>query len=181
VVRRARRLTGPAFHYTWYKYSPDAALAAAAKIPGGAPSGGSPVTVDTSFPKGKALADWLASVEPGTPYGKVTTDYTYDNVHEVDTKHVQVWASSGTPFEAVPVHPRFLTINTPVGKPAEQQCGKAVHLDAHINATDRVDETFPAGCKSPLKQGEKAFAFFFFDLASRIQREDEPPKPPPIK
>jgi hypothetical protein len=79
------------------------------------------------------------------------------------------------------LNPRFITINTPVGVAADKQCGKAVHLDAHINNTDAVDATFPAGCASPIKEGERAFAFFFFDLASCIQPESDTPKPPPIK
>ena len=160
------------YEYTWYKYSPDPALAAVGVIPGGAPGGPNPIDLDVSFPKGKALADWLQVVEPTSPYGKVTCDYVFDNVSSV-TAAAQTWARSGPP------HPRFFTINTPVGKPAEAQCGKAVHLDAHINMSDHVSETFPSGCTTPLKQGEKAFAFFLFDLASCIQKEGDAPKPPP--
>ncbi|MBK7399174.1 MAG: carboxypeptidase regulatory-like domain-containing protein [Myxococcales bacterium] len=163
------------YEYTWYKYSPDAALKAAMTIPGGAPGGANPMDIDTTFPKGKALADWLKVVEPASTAGKLQCDYVFDNV-SASTKVSQVWTRSG----ATP-HPRFVTINAPVGKPAEAQCGKAVHLDAHINMSDKVDATFPAGCTSPLKEGEKAFAFFFFDLAACIQEEGEPPKPPPIK
>ncbi|MGZ3455430.1 MAG: carboxypeptidase regulatory-like domain-containing protein, partial [Polyangiales bacterium] len=164
------------FEYTWYKYSPDAALRGVGTIPGGAPIGASPIDLDTSFPKGKALADWLQTVEPTAPYAKLTCDYVFDNVSSVTKTASQTWATSGSP-----THPRFFTINTPVGKPLEEQCGKAVHLDAHINHTDKVEEDFPAGCTAPIKQGEKAFAFFFFDLAACIQNEGEPPKAPPIK
>ena len=164
------------FEYTWYKYSPDTALRGVGTIPGGAPIGASPIELDTSFPKGKALADWLQVVEPTAPYAQVTCDYTFDNVSAVTKPQSQTWASSGSP-----VHPRFFTINTPVGKPVEEQCGKAVHLDAHINHTDKVDESFPAGCTAPIKQGEKAFAFFFFDLAACIQDEGVAPTPPPIR
>ncbi len=162
------------YEYTWYKYSPDPGLKAAMTLPGGAPAGANPMDIDTTFPKGKALADWLKFVEPASTAGKLKCDYVFDNV-SASTKSAQVWTRSGAP------HPRFLTINTPVGKPAEAQCGKAVHLDAHINMSDKVDSTFPAGCTSPLKEGEMAFAFFFFDLAACIQPEGEPPKAPPIK
>ena len=166
------------FQYTWYKYSPDPGLQAiggSSGIPGGAPSGENPVVLDTSFPKGKALADWMKNIDTAVPYGQVKADYVFDNFHDANKASVQTWASSGPP------HPRFMTINAPVGKPVEEQCGKAVHLDAHINGTDRVDTSFPAGCSSPINQGEEAFAFFFFDLAACIQNEAETPKPPLVK
>lgn len=164
------------FQYTWYKFSPDPGLKSWGNIPGGAPTGSSPVDVDVSFPKGKALADWMHYVDPSSAYAKVTPDYVFDNFYSTNASAVQTWASSGPP-----THPRFMTTNVPVGVPADSQCGKAVHLDAHINGTDRVDPSFPAGCMSKIKNGEEAFAFFFFDLASCIQDEGKDPKPPPPK
>ncbi len=171
------------FQYLWYKSSPDAAMRSVMPIPGGAPGGTNPATLDTTFTKGKALADWLAYVDKTTTYGKVTCDYVFNNFSPADKTKAQVWASSiGISGGAGTTNnPRFVTINTPVGKPVEEQCGKAVHLDAHINGSDTIDTTYPAGCKSAIKQGEEAFAFFFFDLASCIQKDGEPPKPPPVK
>ncbi|MBK7397762.1 MAG: hypothetical protein IPJ34_16055 [Myxococcales bacterium] len=171
------------FQYLWYKSSPDPAMKAVMPIPGGAPGGTNPATLDTTFTKGKALADWLAYVDKTTTYGKVTCDYVFNNFSPADKTKAQVWASSiGISGGAGTTNnPRFVTINTPVGKPVEEQCGKAVHLDAHINGSDTIDATYPAGCKSAIKQGEEAFAFFFFDLASCIQKDGEPPKPPPVK
>ena len=162
------------FQYTWYKFSPDPGLKAIGGIPGGAPPGASPVTLDVSFPKGKALADWMHTIDPSSPFGQVTPDYVFDNFTNANASTVQTWASSGPP-----THPRFMTVNVPVGAPVADQCGKAVHLDAHINGTDSVDSTYPAGCSSPIKNGEEAFAFFFFDLASCIQNEGADPVPPP--
>ena len=166
------------FMYTWYKYSPDAALKSAATIPGGAPLGGFTVTLDTTFPKGKALADWMKFVDPSVAYGAVPCDTVFANYSATDKTKVQTWGSSPGFFPAA-AGPRFMTINMPVGKPVESQCGKAVHLDAHVNATDKVDATYPAGCVAKIKPAEEAFAFFFFDLSSCIQKEADPPKPPP--
>src|SRR5205807_804579 len=152
------------------KYSPDANMSSMANIPGGAPVGVSPVVVDASLPKGKALADWMQYTKATMTYGQVTPDVVFNNFSFADSSKVQTYGSSGAPL-----HPRFMTVNTPVGQPAAQQCGKAVHLDAHINQTDRIDGTFPAGCSSPIKSGEAAFAFFFFDLSACIQDETKPP------
>ncbi|MEA2746192.1 MAG: hypothetical protein QOI41_335 [Myxococcales bacterium] len=172
------------FMYTWYKFSPDAALAGAASIPGGAPPGGSPITIDTTFPKGKALGDWLATVTPGSN-NKVTPDVVFSNIASTDTMKTQQWATSGAPSPG----PRVFSVNVPVGVPADQQCGKGLHIDAHLNnnsslggtGNDVIDPSYPAGCASSLKEGEKLLAFFFFDLASCIQNETEAPKPPQVK
>jgi hypothetical protein len=156
------------FQYTWYRYSPDPGLASVGNIQGGAPQGASPILIDSSFPKGKALADWMSYTMTSTAYGQVSPDVVFDNFLSMDATRSQTFASSTN-------HPRFMTINTPVGLPIEQQCGKAVHLDAHINATDTIDSTYPAGCSSPINSGEAAFAYFFFDLANCIQDDSQPP------
>jgi hypothetical protein len=76
--------------------------------------------------------------------------------------------------------PRVFTVDTPVGKPTAMQCGRGVHLDAHIDSDQTVGPGYPAkGCTEPLAPAEAMFAFFFFDLASCIQDETQPPKPPP--
>jgi hypothetical protein len=168
------------FMYSWYKYSPDAALAAATSIRGGAPGGGKPMTIDTSFPKGKALGDWLATVTPGSN-DQVTPDVVFGNIASTDPAKSQQWAASGAPNAG----PRVFSVNVPVGVAADQQCGKGVHIDAHVNSTaagvdvDVIDPSYPKGCTSRLKEGEKLLAFFFFDLASCIQNEAAVPEPPP--
>jgi hypothetical protein len=152
-------------------------------IPGGAPTGGNPVDLVTTFPKGKALSDWLAYVDPSVTAGKATCDYVFNNFSPADPTKSQTWGTSagGSGGAGPGNNPRFLTINTPVGVPATSQCGKALHLDAHINSSDTIDATFPSGCTTPIKVGEEAFAFFLFDLMSCIQNDTEEPKPPPRK
>ena len=172
------------FMYTWYRNSPDPGLSGATSMRGGAPGGGSPISIDTTFPKGKALGDWLATVTPGSN-DKVTPDVVFGNIISTDPMKSQQWATSGTPNAG----PRVFSVNVPVGLPADQQCGKGVHIDAHLNnggglggsGSDKIDSSYPAGCASSLKEGEKLLAFFFFDLASCIQNETDMPKPPQVK
>ncbi len=174
------RIFGTDYMYTWWKDSPDPNLAAAATVPGGAPGGGSEVILDTTFPKGKALADWLSFQYPMQAYGTIDLDVVFDNVSAASAATTQVWARGTDETTGNPTgHPRFMTVNTPVGKPPASQCGKAVHLDAHVNEDDFVNDSYPAGCSSPFSAAEKAFAFFFFDLAACIQVDGEAPKPPP--
>jgi hypothetical protein len=166
------------FMYTWYRYSPDNDFKSATNIKGGAPLGTNPVTLDQSFPKGKALAEWMKTVFPASTAGSVPFDYVFDNFNSVDAAKAQVWGNSSN-------KPRIFTVNLPVGVPADKQCGKGVHIDAHVNnpggtAGDAVDSNYPRSCTAPLKEGEASLAFFFFDLASCIQNEKEPPPVPPV-
>jgi hypothetical protein len=161
------------FQYTWYKNSSDPALQSVSNITGNAPNGNNPMHLNDTFPKGKALAQWLQGAFPGSPYGQVTADAVFDNFkNPVDPKKAQIWATGspgGTSGNA-----RVFTVNTPVAAKPEEQCGKAVHIDAHVNGQDR----FPTSCKSTLGQAEAMFAFFFFDLSSCIQKDDKPPVVP---
>jgi hypothetical protein len=187
------------FQYTWYRYSPDPGLGATnpsnlaqdgiGTITGNAPDGANPMTLDTTFPKGKALADWLANVFPSTTYGEVTMDWVFANLGSVAPDRAQVWANSagmmGGPDGNGTAGPRIFTVNMPVGKPVDKQCGKGVHIDAHITqpgrSADNVGPGYPGTCGLPLKQDEAMLAFFFFDLASCIQKESDQPKAPPPK
>jgi hypothetical protein len=168
------------FMYTWYRYTQDPGLKSAAVITGGAPVGNNPMKLDTSFPKGQALSDWMAKVAGNGV--SVTADTVFSNLQSLDPTKTQHWASSPTPPKSDV--PRVFTVNVPVGVPAEQQCGKGVHIDAHVNddPPDTVGTQYPTtGCGTPLKPAENLLAFFFFDLASCIQDDSEAPKPPQVK
>ena len=65
--------------------------------------------------------------------------------------------------------------------PRENQAGSRRARCLIQNPPDVVDTTYPGGCNTPLKPGEHLLAFFFFDLASCIQNDGEPPKPPVVK
>ncbi len=167
------------FMYTWYRYAGDPQLKTAASWRGGAPQAGSPMSFDSTFPKGQALVDWLQVVGATPTKGQLQPDVVWGNIISLDANKTQAWAESGNPLAGE----RVFTVNVPVGVPADQQCGKGVHIDAHLNQLppDKVDNTYPAGCNSPMKPGENLLAFFFFDLASCIQNDGEPPKPPVVK
>jgi hypothetical protein len=161
------------FMYTWYKDSPNGDLATIGNIPGGAPPVSGPLTIDTSFAKGKALGDWLQN--NGVSPSNVTADAVYGNVTSLDPMRTQTWATSPSPG------PRVFTVNLPIGLPVDQQCGRGVHMDAHINNTDHVDANYPNTCNTPLKPSENMLAFFFFDLASCLSDDRVPPMPPVVQ
>jgi hypothetical protein len=169
------------FMYTWYKYSPDGDLNTIGNIPGGAPGGGSPVQIDQTFAKGKALADWLQTV--GVSPTNVTADAIFSNIHTLDSARTQTWATSPDGFGGTgAIQPRVFTVNLPIGLPVDQQCGRGVHIDMHVNTTDHVDQSYPAGgCNTALRPAENLLSFFFFDLASCLSDDKQPPKPPNVQ
>jgi hypothetical protein len=135
--------------------------------------------IDVSFPKGDALAEWLVNVGASTTKGVISLQDVKHPALDAITDVSQRWIynMTGSP-QAVP----YLSVNTPVGVAAAQQCGRLVHTGIHVAkaANDTTTARFPSGCKSaPLSAQEKAMAFLLFDLSSCVQNEKEPPKPPP--
>jgi hypothetical protein len=132
-------------------------------------------TIDTSFPKGQAFADWLKLV--GAESGPDQIDIHVPR-HDVDAvvAPAQRWIYSDDPATL-----QHYTFNTPVGAPEKDQCGRVVFSDFHVVATNTTSggTTFPAECDpGPLTPQEKVLEFMLFDLASCIQTDTVPPVPP---
>jgi hypothetical protein len=145
----------------------------------------------TTIPKAVALAAWLKNVFSGVPLpsgttypldapsqmGEIAPDVVWSNIQSLDPTKTVTWANSPDP-----PGPRIFTVDTPVGTATDKQCGRGVHIDAHIDqdGANQVGAGYPvSGCSTTLKADEAAFAFFFFDLSSCISNEHEPPPPPP--
>jgi len=165
------RIFATHYHYTWFKNSPQGDWQQIANWTGGSGSGGLH-DVDTSFPKGDALADWLVTVNASTTKGKIQlTDVTYSLSTIRDP--AQSWIKSSSQV-------RYFSFNAPTAAPAEQQCGRAVYSDLHVSGASAGGNTFPDGCPAPggLSAQQKALEFMFFDLSGCVQADDTPPQPP---
>ena len=131
--------------------------------------------IDTMVPKADALADWLFNVGASTTRGKLSIE---EGKHTVNA--VKDGVSSRWIYGEKPTSVQYFTFNTPIGKPAEEQCGRVVFSDIHVSSGDAVNEDFPTGCTtSSLSPQEKALLFMLFDLSACIQNDNEPPAPPP--
>jgi hypothetical protein len=157
--------------YPWVDASSPAPWNATANW--GSGSTANPFTVETSFPKGKALADWLKFVGATPTYGQISLTGTFARSTSVNPP-TQKWITNSSTVQ-------HFTFNTPVGAAATAQCGRVVYSSFHV-AAGGGSGTFPAGCSTtPLTPQEKVLEFMLFDLASCVQTDKDPPKPPPIK
>ncbi len=135
----------------------------------GAPSfatscGNGPYAIDTSFPKGKAMADWLFNIFPNISYGTFTPTSSCIVPDILGTVNgiSQQWIYSSSSSD-----PAYVSINTPTGSPPASRCGRAVLTDLHVGSTSTT-----------LEQQEAALEFMFFDLAACVQDDGTAPTPP---
>jgi hypothetical protein len=184
------------YHYYWLNHGSPAFQGTANYSPGGGnPPRNVTGVINTSFPKGAALADWLVNVGATPTRGQLQISDARASVRTV-IPPTQDWIS-------IPMNSadndnpalQYMTFNTPVGAPPEQQCGRVVDTDLHIGAavgtgnmtqggdTSDPETPYPGGCRdTPMSPQIKALEFIFFDLAACVQPDfDEPipPEPPP--
>jgi hypothetical protein len=151
-------------------------------------------TIDTSFPKGQAMADWLLNVGASTTRGQLVIRAGQHTVNTANPATSQRWLYG----DAVPSSPQvtlhnpttqYFSFNTPVDASADQQCGRVVMSDIHVSNTgatpsdsSAINEPFPTGCVTTnLSAQEKALEFMLFDLSSCIRRDVDIPTPPIVQ
>lgn len=140
--------------------------------------------VDTTFPKGQALAEWLVNVEGSTQLGTVDLVDAQDTAESENPDLAQRWIYTPSNPETV----QYVSANTPVGVPEENQCGRVVYSNIHVTTgnselgTDNPGEPFPTGCQTTgLTPQEKVLAFMLFDLSACLIPDDQPPSPPRVR
>jgi len=157
--------------YPWVDASAPAPWNGAANW--GSGSTANPFTIETGFPKGKALADWLKVTGATPTFGQINLTGTFARSTSVNPP-TQKWITNSSTVQ-------HFTFNTPVGAAEAAQCGRVVYSSFHV-ASSGGSGNFPSGCTTaPLTPQEKVLEFMLFDLASCVQTDKDPPKPPPIK
>jgi hypothetical protein len=132
--------------------------------------------IDTSFPRGKALAQWLVNVGASTTLGQIPLQVIRHD-HDNMVPPTQSWMTidNDPNFPGATVH---FTFNTPIGAPAAQQCGRVLFDDFHVENTSfapTIGALFPAECAAgAMTAQEKLLEYMIFDLASCVA----PDKPP---
>jgi hypothetical protein len=131
--------------------------------------------VDTTFPKGQALAEWLHGIGATSTPGQLTLHETYLRSLTVNAP-TQRWLYSSEPESL-----QSFTFNTPIDAGAEQQCGRFAYSSFHIAGANGSGIEFPTECDdAPLTPQERVLEFMLFDLASCVQIDTGKPKPPEV-
>lgn len=140
----------------------------------GKSSGSGPYLIDTTFPKGKAMDDWLSNLPfsskwgasiKTSPRGQLATSGAGDiggTVPGISQRWIYPSSGSGAVY---------ISINTPTNKPPADRCGRAVATDLHVGN----------GQETTMSESEAALEFMFFDLASCVIDDHETPTAPPPK
>jgi hypothetical protein len=135
-----------------------------------------PYTVNTSFAKGIAFADWLVTVGASTTRGQITMNSVEGGAMSLTPGFgSQSWITTvgGVPYFSVPM---------PVEKastPAEQ-CGRFVDTGIHVVAGGNGGP-FPTQCgTAALTPQEKAWEFLIFELSACPLPDNQQPTPPPV-
>ncbi len=130
--------------------------------------------INTSFPKGQALATWLVNVGASGVSGLIPLQTIRHDVDGVNRAGAAL--DLGADPTVSPTAVMHYTFDTPVGVPASQQCGRVLFEDFHVEDAQTSGLTFPAECSAgPMTPQEKLLEFMLFDLASCITQEVPPP------
>jgi hypothetical protein len=131
--------------------------------------------IDTSFPKGQALADWLFHVGSKAPHGQVVITAGKHTVNRPTDMISQRWV-----YSASPVSTQYFSFNTPINVAEDKQCGRVVFSDIHVSSEDQSrGMEFPDGCKTTMMTDqEKVLEFMLFDLSACVMPDPKPPIPP---
>ena len=160
-------------------------------------------TIDTSFPKGQALADWLFNVGASMTAGQLSIADGRENVqavnamlarqmdHHSERLAEEVGAAGATPssntyrstLRSGSPRPRNVvarfsaTCTCPSGATGQQSA--RIHLGRDRQRLPRA--AVPKGCQvRELTAQEKAIEFLLFDLTSCVQSDAKTPEPPPL-
>ncbi|MGK3996284.1 carboxypeptidase regulatory-like domain-containing protein [Sorangium sp. So ce1024] len=173
------------WHNTWLRFGPGQFPDTAIWHERSDPDDKLPVLVDTTFPKGEALRDWLVAVGASQEPGAIAIRDPQHWVDSVNDKIATRWLfNEANPDFDAEAGVKYFTFNTPIGSPEEEQCGRFVYTDIHVATTDVPGAPFPSGCTArngglrELTAQEKALLFMLFDLSACIAPDDEPPPVP---
>ena len=176
------RVFGTHFHYYWIQSNPAPSLwpsTATWNHASNPPQTNWNVTIDQSFTKGQAFAQWMLNVGGSTTLGIFPIDEGRHDVDAVNSQPPTDPVSIRWVYGTSPNIVEYYTFNTPVGTTSDKQCGKVVFSDLHVAAGDSPGGTFPGNCNNgALTPQEKALEFLLFDLSSCIQNDSQPPPPP---
>ena len=188
-VDHGGRWLGTHYHQYWLMNGPAPLPSTATFLaPEGSGANTMVATVDTTFPKGAAFADWLVTTGASATRGQVSLDEMRYGVTAAAPPATTWLAGTNSGQPAVGQY-SFTTPYAPRDAGAgdagaSQACGKVAFSDYHeaLSSPNADAGVFPSECVSgPMSAQEKALEFLLFDLTSCIADDHDAPKPPPLK
>ncbi len=155
------------WHNYWVEHGPAPLPTVATFNHQGDPANPFTVSIDTSFPKGRTLSEWLLANGASTTAGQLVVHEGQHTIDAVNPAIATRWI-----YSTMPASVQYLSFNAPVGVPADQQCGRLVLTDIHVSSGDESKPAtpFPTGCTTMgLTPQEKALIFMLFDLSACLQ------------
>ena len=132
--------------------------------------------IDTSFPKGQALAEWLVNVGGKSPMGKIAINAAQHTVDAANAMVAQRWI-----YSTMPTSVQYLTANTPMNVPEDKQCGRVVLSDIHVSSgdTSTTSTALPGRLQDdrPVRPGKGARVHALRPLLVRHRRQEAPGSP----
>jgi hypothetical protein len=122
--------------------------------------------INQTFPKGLALAQWLKVLYPATVQGQIQINTLRDDFTGVVPPSL-LWITVNDAFlGTVPMH---YTFDTPVGAMPQNQCGRVLYDDFHVEDALTSFTAFPTECTvAGMTPQEKLLEFMIFDLGSCV-------------
>ncbi len=184
------RVFGSHWHHAWVENGPAPFPDIATENHRNDLPDGHTVTVNDTFTKGAAMAQWLLNVAASTVLGELDLVDGQHTIDAVNPDYATTWIfgtnpnpdnddDNEPPQDAV----QYYSFNTPAEEDdPDLQCGKMVVTDIHVSAGDDSatdirfpnvdDDGDPDGCTSTgLLPEEKALIFMLFDLASCVNSD----------
>jgi Bacterial Ig-like domain (group 3)/MBG domain/Putative Ig domain/NHL repeat len=141
-----------------------------------------PATINTSFTDGSTLAQWMTGVGASTTPGQVELSNLRNNLNSVNPP-TQIWSTLNSGDSATP-NPDImqLTFNMPVGADLEDQFGRVLYNEYHVEDGSKKI-AFPAECgtgpafsvadppplaPSQMSAQEKMLEYSLFDLSNFV-------------
>ena len=167
------------YHLNFYGASPENGGKAAAELQSaadwslwsGSSPGSAPYLIDTTFPKGKAMDEWLFNLQvlsgwgptiKKTPKGQIQISNVGD-IKAAKPGLSQRWIYPQSGSSVV-----YLSMNLPTNVAADKRCGRAVATDLHVGS----------GSLTTMSEQEAGLEFRFFDLAWFVIDDGKRPVPP---
>jgi hypothetical protein len=183
------------YNYTWFSTGPADFQGVANWKGAGAATGMGTYNLDTSFPKGMILQQWLANLKAVTG-NTITLNSVADSVTTVNSPTVR-WIydpnmmTGGDAGASTANDVKYLSFLTPIGgvpgmHPAGEAnqpayCGKVVFTDLHTSSSLLASAmNIPGDCMGgALTAQQAALEFLFFDLSACVAPDNQPPPPVP--